>query len=206
MASSTVKISGEIGGANIDATMAITGNASQRYDPTIAAAKTGALSTRTNNTDGELTMAASHGITTGAKIGLYWSGGKRYNVTVGTVSGNAVPISSGSGDNLPAQATNITAMVESVINMDLTGNELQAVSASVGSGTEAKRMTVNFWETTTLRMTKEIMKNSPYFWVTGGAWGTNPLATFAISHVTVSHEDSDASMQVNIGTMQNSVA
>lgn len=67
--------------------------------------KRGTLTLRTNDTVGELTMEASHGIATGNTIYLYWAtggGGKRLAVTVGTVSGNVVPISGGTGDNLPA--------------------------------------------------------------------------------------------------------
>jgi hypothetical protein len=80
-------------------------------DPTLAAAKTGGLTTRTDANTGTLTMTAGHGITTGQRLDVYWDGGARYGMTVGTVSTNSVPIDGGGGDDLPAAATAITAMV-----------------------------------------------------------------------------------------------
>ncbi len=80
----------------------------------IPAAKTGTLTTRTDNDTGTLTMSSGHGITTGAKIDIYWTGGRRYNVTVGTVSTNSVPFDLGSGDNLPTNNTAVTVMVQQV--------------------------------------------------------------------------------------------
>lgn len=80
----------------------------------VPAAKSGNLTTRTSDTVGTLTMAAGHGITTGAILDIYWTvsgGGMRRGVTVGTVSGNDVPFSLGAGDNLPADESAITAMV-----------------------------------------------------------------------------------------------
>src|SRR5687768_15260880 len=80
-----------------------------------AAAKTGSLTTRTSDTVGELTMTAGHLITTGARLDIYWTvagvNGARRGVVVGTVVVNAVPISGGAGDVLPAAATAVTAMV-----------------------------------------------------------------------------------------------
>lgn len=84
-------------------------------------AKVGELTTRTDNETGTLTMDTGHGITTGARLDLYWADGdgagtpgSRRGITVGTVSGNTVPIgadNSGSGDNLPLVNTAITAMI-----------------------------------------------------------------------------------------------
>ncbi|MBK9128182.1 MAG: hypothetical protein IPM13_10320 [Phycisphaerales bacterium] len=67
--------------------------------------KRGTLTTRTSDTAGTLTMESGHGIATGNTIHVYWDGGKRIGVTVGTVSGTSVPISGGSGDNLPDAST-----------------------------------------------------------------------------------------------------
>jgi hypothetical protein len=92
-------------------------------------AKTGTLTTRTSDSEGELTMAASHGITTGARLDLYWDGGSRRGITVGTVSVNQVPLTTatGAGDVLPADETAITASVPAEEEFLLTGNSLQAL-------------------------------------------------------------------------------
>lgn len=95
---------------------------------TLPAAKVGALTTRTDNDTGTLTMAASHGITTGARLDLYWDGGSRRGITVGTVSVNSVPIDGGTGDNLPADETAITAMVPQEEVFFLTGDDCEALA------------------------------------------------------------------------------
>lgn len=96
---------------------------------TAAAAKIGTLTTRTSDSAGELTMAVSHGITTGARLDLYWTGGSRRGITVGTVSVNQVPLTTdtGTGDVLPADETAITAMVPTEEEFLLTGNSLKAL-------------------------------------------------------------------------------
>lgn len=94
----------------------------------VAPAKVGALTTRTNDTDGELTMAADHGITTGARLDLYWTTGSRRGITVGTVATNQVPISGGAGDVLPADETDITAMVPIEEEILLTGDDVSLLA------------------------------------------------------------------------------
>lgn len=94
----------------------------------VAAAKTGTLTTRTDANTGELTMAASHGITTGARLDLYWDGGSRRGITVGTVATNAVPIDLGSGDDLPADETVITAMVPTEEAFTVSGSTVTAIA------------------------------------------------------------------------------
>lgn len=69
------------------------------------------LSTRTSATEGTITAPSGHGVTTGSTIDVYWrteyatdawSSHIRYGVSVGTVSGTSIPISGGTGDDLPA--------------------------------------------------------------------------------------------------------
>jgi hypothetical protein len=94
---------------------------------TAAVAKVGALTTRTDNDTGELTMSGGHGITDGQRLDVYWSGGSRRGMTVGTVSTNQVPIDGGTGDVLPADETAITASVPVEEEFLLTGNNLTAL-------------------------------------------------------------------------------
>jgi hypothetical protein len=91
----------------------------------------GTLSTRTDNETGTLTLGNGHGITTGQIIDLYWNGGARYEITVGTVSGNSVPIGaddSGSGSNLPIATTAIVASPRVAFNADIDGDELSLLA------------------------------------------------------------------------------
>jgi hypothetical protein len=109
-------------GASIQSQVVRSGSASIGLIESLPAAKTGQLTTRTDNTSGTLTMTAGHGITTAAVIDLYWTGGRRYGVVVGTVATNSVPISGGAGDNLPTNLTNITAVVQSIANVFIDGD------------------------------------------------------------------------------------
>lgn len=94
---------------------------------TAAAAKTGNLTTRTDDNTGTLTMDSGHGITTGARLDIYWDGGSRRGVTVGTVSGDSVPFDLGTGDNLPADESEITAAVPVEESFSIDGDEMTAL-------------------------------------------------------------------------------
>ena len=135
-------------GAAIQSQVVRSGSASIGLIETLAAAKTGTLTTRTDNTDGELTMTAGHGITTAAVIDLYWAGGVRYGVIVGTVATNAVPISGGSGDNLPTAATAITAVVQATANIYIDGDntELLAIELRTNNRSLATAGHVAFYD------------------------------------------------------------
>jgi hypothetical protein len=103
-------------GDTYDESVTISGdNAVKTVKTDMAAAKTGVLTTRTDDNTGSLTMTGGHGITTGQRLDVYWTlAGVNYarrGMTVGTVSTNVVPIDGGAGDVLPAAASSITAMV-----------------------------------------------------------------------------------------------
>ncbi len=84
----------------------------------ILAAQPATLTTRTNSFSGTLTMTNSaHGIVTGQRVDLYWSGGQSFNVTVGSVSGTSVPFT-GVQTGLSAPATPTTA---SIVGGSLSG-------------------------------------------------------------------------------------
>src|SRR5688572_5549257 len=91
------------------------------FNVTMAVAKIGSLSTRTDANTGVLTMNSGHGITTGQRLDLYWSGGQRRGMVVGTVSVDSVPIDLGAGTDLPAQGTAITAQVPQEESIVVTG-------------------------------------------------------------------------------------
>lgn len=111
----------------------VTADGNVTKDPTLAVAKIGALTTRTSDSVGTLTMNASHGITTAARLDLYWSGGARYGIVVGTVSVNSVPITGGAGDVLPADETAITAMVPQLEAFPVNTADLQGLFVSCTS-------------------------------------------------------------------------
>lgn len=121
------------GGLSINRTVKRTCDGQNSRGPiTIAAGKSGTLSTRTDDNTGELTLAPGHGIMTGQVVDLYWAGGMRYGVEVGTVDGNAVPIDNGDGDNLPTQATAIVCAPRVQVNADIDGDNLALLALELG--------------------------------------------------------------------------
>lgn len=133
----SIRVGGQhsLDGKSYTQNLSLTAQGSVQKKPTRTAAKTGTLSTRTNATDGTLTMTAGHGFTDAVKIDLYWANadgtrGVRRNVTVGTVATNSVPISGGTGDDLPIATTAITAMIPVAYDFRFDGDELVALMAS----------------------------------------------------------------------------
>ena len=71
---------------------------------------------------------AGEPIATGNTVDVYWSGGVQYGVTVGTVSGTAVPIDTGSGDDLPAQDTAVTVVPQQAVTCNIDGDNASIVA------------------------------------------------------------------------------
>lgn len=126
--SMTFKETNQVLGMTFPCAVTVTADGAVLKNITVPAAKTGTLTTRTDADTGTLTMAGGHGITTGARLDLYWTGGMRRGITVGTVASNSVPIDLGSGDDLPGTSTAITAMVPVEEPFVVTGDDAQAVA------------------------------------------------------------------------------
>lgn len=183
----TIKVSHRIGDKQYIEKRELSAEASQGRELSVPQAKVGALTTRTDNTIGELTMAASHGITTGARLDIYWDGGMRRGVAVGTVATNAVPISGGSGDNLPADETAITAMVPIEEALVVTGNNVEALLA-YSSRKGQMVLEDSGGEELHIPLTAE----SVYAWHSASGVA-NPIAGDSITKIFLSHGDSGGS-------------
>lgn len=105
---------------------------------TLPAAKAGTLTTRTSASVGTLTMSGGHGITTGMTVDLYWDGGSRYQVLVGTVSGNSVPFTIGTGFDLPAQDTAVVICEQQQINIGIDADNLSLFAMEVSYADQAE--------------------------------------------------------------------
>jgi hypothetical protein len=161
-------------------------------DPTLAAAKSGTLTTRTDSDTGTLTMSSGHGITTGAKVSIFWEGGSRYNVTVGTVSTNSVPFDLGAGDNLPVANTAVTVMVSQSEDLVVEYGDLQALLCGCTSPA-----TVEFWSSApALVAGVQITADADYVWTVDDGTA-NPFGTTDIVTVKVAH-GATAARQVNV--------
>ena len=204
----TLSIGATTKGASVNRRATINADKDGGVSKNLPAAKTGDLTTRTDNDTGTLTMDPGHGISTGNKLDVYWvdpttgEEKSRVNMTVGTVSGNTVPIDLGNGDNLPLVNTEIRAMVPVVEALDApigaAGVNLQAIMAYGGAS-----FTVHFFESTTLiasiRVLASGVNGQPdgYVWANGQT-GTNPLATATavVNTVSVSHGNAGGAKDV----------
>ena len=178
-------------------TVNVSADAELTASPVVPAAKTGTLTTRTNGTDGTLTMTAGHGILTAARVSIFWAGGSRSNVLVGTVSTNSVPISGGSGDNLPDAATAVTVQVPTSVPFSVVGDNVKAVGSQCPvSGT------VEYMNGTTVLLTHQILPNTGggRRWISGITHtATNPLASATVTAVRFAHDDSTQSLVMLAG-------
>lgn len=175
----------------------------------LGTAKTGELTTRTDDNTGTLTMEASHGITDGQRLDIYWtSGGVNYchrGATVGTVSGTSVPIDTGTGDNLPALNTEITAMVPqlwtgSVTEANIEGFYAQIIGTEVGA--QVSIGSGSYTEAASFLLNGTTWTGPAAAWSDGVPGWTSPLdAATTITKIYASHGDAEneATFRMRIG-------
>ena len=130
----TVNISAMVGGFSIEGVISRSDEgAIGTLSVELERAKVGTLSTRTNDTSGELTMEADHGITEGEVLDIGWvdvNGDFQiaYEATAGTVSTLDVLITGATaGTVLPAQGYDITAQVRSEQNCEFDGDHASLI-------------------------------------------------------------------------------
>jgi hypothetical protein len=127
----------------------------------IAAAKTGSLTTRTNNTEGTITLTAGHGLST-STVDIYWATGMRYGVSA-TITVNACAITGGSGDNLPAQDTAVFVCTQTEKDIDFDGDALTGLVIYASA-----RASVDFQTSGgTSGLHVELTAGEPYIFVDG---------------------------------------
>lgn len=169
-------------------------------DVAVPAAKDGTLSTRTDNTDGELTMTdADHGIETGDKITIFWDGGIAYQATVGTVDGKVVPFTGAKGNNLPDAATAVTAGIITVLDVDFDGDKLKMFAAMSN-----RRGHVVFEDSgDNVLSAAELVANEPYLYI-DGIIAENPLTGNPVDEVHVANGDATAPATFKMGGIYDS--
>lgn len=205
MATGTYAITVSAGGLSISRSIARSGDGVGAVEIDVPAAAAGTLTTRTDDETGSLTMDdAGHGITTGATIDLYWSGGSRHGITVGTVSGTTVPIGaddSGTGDVLPSAATEIVADVQIPFNVAIDGDELALIGMEMTFTvtTETATSHVSLMDSGSSEIAGlDLVANQPRAWdITGGdtnAFTGNPITNGVITNGSSSNA---ATLRIN---------
>lgn len=168
-------------------------------DPTLTAAKTGTLSTRTSDTAGTLTMASGHGITDADLIDIYWSTGQCTSALVGTVSGTSVPFTLATGAALPLADTAITAMVQHVENFSVALSDLQNLCVGAANAACSATFRDGSGVVGVVRVRPGTTTNKHYIWDIGD--GSDAALTDDSLTVAVTHGDSASSRQVNVVAM-----
>lgn len=172
-------------------------------NPTVPGAKEGDLTARTSTSAGTLTMDTGHGFVATNLVDIFWATGKRVGVVLGTPTGDAFPISGGSGDDLPTTTpTAMTAMKRQAETRALTGNDalfifIYSPVPGYVTFTQSDGTTV----IVSIPLTADDGGSSyTYFW-SAETGGTNPLAGGAVGKFLFSHAStSPQDMLVRIGT------
>ena len=199
----TLNLSASMSGINGQFLAAATDNIGSIMQPTVLPAQPGQLTTRTSGTAGTLTMQnANHGIVTGQRIDIYWTGGQCYNATVGTVSGASVPFTAVSGGSAwPSLNTEVVAGIcLQVDGLAVNGANLSALFEVLPAGTSGYFV----YDTSVPAdvLADFVVGPAPNYWYTGGP-GSNPLSTNTVASVWFSHNNTLQSVQMQAGLLSH---
>lgn len=152
------------------------------FKPSIPAAITATLSTRTDNDTGILTVATGHGITTSDKLSLFWNGGYKNNVTVTATTSTTISIDLGTGDNLPVLNASLNVGKEEEHTLTIDGDLLTVLAID-----SANRSTIHFRDSDDdSLLVYSIQANEGPIWVEGMGQ-VNPLADADVANVVVAN-------------------
>lgn len=192
-------ISLSAGGVDVRQTITRTVENLNVYEVSLPVGKAGTLTARTDNDTGEATLGSGHGITDGMIVDVYWSGGVRYGMTVGTVASLVVPLDGGAGDNLPSTSTALVVTEQEVINTSLDGDTLAiiGVSLEVATGSTGKGH-VDFQDSGDSSIEEiDLVGNAPAIYdIEGGA--TNVFTGNPITHCQASNGSSTVAATLKI--------
>lgn len=201
MYSATVDRNCSVAGKSFPFQKQVTASKHSGIDITVAAAKVGQLTTRTDADTGTLTMDSGHGFTTGVRLDVYWDGGSRRGMTVGTVATNSVPIDGGAGDDLPTNLTAITAAVPTEEDITLDGDDVALIAMFAGA--EGSIVLADASDVTILGKAVGGSNGGEQSYVFADGDGTNPVAGGDIAKVFLSHGDSDASQDMRLSLLHD---
>lgn len=184
-----VSLSG--GGVSISQSLSRTADGSGSRSVVLPVGAAGSLTTRTDADTGEITADdAGHGIETGDIVDIYWDGGVQYGATVGTVSGTAIPIDAGSGDDLPAADTDIVVSKQVDINAAIDGDELSiiGIEASYVSATSTAKAHLDMQDSGDATIEElDLTANTPQIYDIEGGTGSNIFTGNPITHISASN-------------------
>jgi hypothetical protein len=197
MPTATINVSASVAGLSIQSSITRTATGNGGQEVSVAAAKTGTLSTRTDDNTGVVTLAADHGIVSADVVDVYWSGGLRYGMTATVVSNDAT-LDGGAGTALPAQGTAVTVCKQTTLDCDFDGDKLEAIVVSAN-----KRCSVVFEDSTNAVLKALEIVNEPWTWAADTGIAAQ-ITGNPVDEVKVSNGDSTAAAAIKIAYIYNS--
>lgn len=192
MPTGTIRYHVEVGGSALPAEpVNLTGDHVNNYDIALPAGKAGALTTRTGDGEGVITLLAGHGIADSDIVDIYWDGGARYAVTVDTGASTTLTFDdtpAATGDVLPADETEVIVCERVTINTAIDGDAVHLFGVSCN-----QRSQVTFYDADDDIIKQVAIKTAN----SGIAWHedsgeTNPLAGDPITYAETSNGSTTA--------------
>lgn len=207
MAQGTLSIGVAIGGLSIQRSIVRTADSASSVEISLPVGYAGSLTTRTDAETGTVT-ASGHGILSASVVDIFWDGGARYGVTVGTVTSSTIPIgadNSGTGDDLPSSSTAVVVSPQVAFNVAIDGDELVliGIEQNYTSTTETAISHVSLLDSGDAEILGLALNpNSPRTWdITGG--DTNDFTGNPITNGVASNGSATNAATLKINYLQD---
>jgi len=177
-------VSGSVQGRSYGVSTNINSGAALQIDESCLVGQAGSLTTRTNNTVGTVTLTVNAvTLVTSDVADVYWSGGMRRGVVLGTVAGTSCPLTdSGSGDNLPVVNTAVVVSPTRVVNTSIVGANVKSITIDSASDQDgAYSILASGVET----LGAKLVGGADYIWFDGNGI-TNPVTGSTQTQIRVS--------------------
>lgn len=192
--SSTISVAGQ----SFTGVATRTGDGQNAHDPTLPAALSGTLTTRTDADTGVITLAEGHGITDADTVNVFSAGAVQYGCTVTAYDSTTISIDLGSGDDLPAQDTTVLVAKQVEIESVFDGDDVAMIVAMANL-----RAHIEFQEAGgTSILGVELTANEPWQWLSSQGLA-NPLTGNPVGKIQAS-AGTAASTQLRIGVVRDS--
>lgn len=185
MPQSKLRIVADVGGISITSTLTREADGQLGHGPiTLPAAEAGALTTRTDNDTGTITIE-DHGFEDGDIVDVYWDGGRRFGMAVSSAAADTFVVGAsvvGAGDNLPAQDTAVIVCKQTVIDSDFDGDKVVAIAAKLSA---RGHMSIRD-DSDVHAVSVDLAAGEVWHW-TDALAGANPLAGELVGSLAISH-------------------
>lgn len=193
--SGTITKSISLGGQTFNQSSTPSADAFIVHNESVAAGEEGSLTTRTDADTGVITVDDSgHSFAETDRVDVYWTAGCRRGMSVSSVTGAAITVDGGSGDDLPAEDSTVTIIEPVLLDLSVLGTRVEAILLS----TDTRGQFVFIDDGSLEAYQKELGAGYSFDWIDGNGT-TNPITGDQIEGVYISHDGSSAAtMKVGI--------